>query len=88
LIKEEEPPRLSRRWSSSGAALATLSQQRCTEPAKLTKLLRGELDWGACAFLVVRRTALKDKPLRKEFEGCPDYAEKVRYPRRKALRGI
>jgi WD40 repeat protein/serine/threonine protein kinase len=45
LIKEEEPPRPSRRLSSSGAALAMISQQRRTEPAKLTKLVRGELDW-------------------------------------------
>src|SRR5262249_45722532 len=45
LIKEEEPPPPSRRLSSSGAALATISQQRRTEPAKLTKLVRGELDW-------------------------------------------
>src|SRR6185369_1917278 len=45
MIKEEEPPKPSTRLSDSGAALASISAQRHTEPAKLTKLMRGELDW-------------------------------------------
>src|SRR5262249_58450287 len=45
LIKEEEPPPPSTRLSSSGAALAGISQQRGSAPEKLTKLVRGELDW-------------------------------------------
>jgi WD40 repeat protein/serine/threonine protein kinase len=45
LIKEEEPPTPSTRLSSSGQSLVQISAQRQTEPAKLTKLLRGELDW-------------------------------------------
>src|SRR3954465_11571853 len=45
MIKEEEPPRPSTRLSDSGKALASISAQRHTEPAKLSKLLRGELDW-------------------------------------------
>jgi tetratricopeptide (TPR) repeat protein/serine/threonine protein kinase len=45
LIKEEEPPRPSTRLSDSGEALASISAMRKTEPAKLTKLVRGELDW-------------------------------------------
>src|SRR6185436_19973527 len=45
MIKEEEPPRPSTRLSDSGAALASISAQRHMEPAKLTKLVRGELDW-------------------------------------------
>jgi WD40 repeat protein/serine/threonine protein kinase len=60
LIKEEEPPRPSRRLSSSGAALATISQQRRTEPAKLTKLVRGELDW------IVMKCLEKDRTRRYE----------------------
>src|SRR5262249_5113865 len=44
-IKEEEPPRPSTRLSDSGEALASISANRHTEPAKLTKLVRGELDW-------------------------------------------
>src|ERR1700720_4115296 len=43
LIKEEEPPKPSARLSSSGS-LPSLAAQRHMEPAKLTKLVRGELD--------------------------------------------
>jgi serine/threonine protein kinase len=60
LIKEEEPPRPSRRLSSSGAALATISQQRRTEPAKLTRLVSGELDWIAMKCLEKDRTRRYD----------------------------
>ena len=45
MIKEEEPPRPSTRLCDSGEALASISAQRHTEPAKLAKLVRGELDW-------------------------------------------
>jgi tetratricopeptide (TPR) repeat protein/tRNA A-37 threonylcarbamoyl transferase component Bud32 len=45
MIKEEEPPRPSTRLSDSGEALALISAQRQMEPAKLTRLMRGELDW-------------------------------------------
>jgi eukaryotic-like serine/threonine-protein kinase len=45
MIREEEPPRPSTRLSDSGEALASISAQRHMEPAKLTKLMRGELDW-------------------------------------------
>jgi serine/threonine protein kinase len=44
LIKEEEPPRPSARLSGS-ATLPSLAAQRHLEPVKLTKLVRGELDW-------------------------------------------
>jgi WD40 repeat protein len=45
MIKEEEPPKPSTRLNDSGAALASISAQRQTEPARLAKLVRGELDW-------------------------------------------
>ena len=45
LIKEEEPQKPSTRLSESGDALASISAMRKTEPAKLTKLMRGDLDW-------------------------------------------
>src|SRR5207302_7626440 len=45
MIKEEEPQKPSTRLSDSGEALASISANRHTEPAKLTKLVRGELDW-------------------------------------------
>src|SRR5262249_52612344 len=44
IIREEEPPRPSTRLSSS-QALASLAANRQTEPARLTKMVRGELDW-------------------------------------------
>jgi serine/threonine protein kinase/tetratricopeptide (TPR) repeat protein len=46
-IREEEPPRPSTRLSASKDSLASISAQRQTEPAKLTRLVRGELDWVA-----------------------------------------
>src|SRR5438874_10706673 len=60
LIKEEEPPKPSTRLSDSGAALASISAQRHTEPAKLAKLMRGELDW------IVMKTLEKDRNRRYE----------------------
>jgi tetratricopeptide (TPR) repeat protein len=44
LIKEEEPQRPSARLSGSGS-LPTVAAQRQLEPVKLTRLVRGELDW-------------------------------------------
>jgi tetratricopeptide (TPR) repeat protein/serine/threonine protein kinase len=60
LIKEEEPPRPSTRLSDSGEALASISAQRHMEPAKLAKLVRGELDW------IVMKTLEKDRNRRYE----------------------
>jgi serine/threonine protein kinase len=45
MIREEEPPKPSTRLSDSAEALASISANRHMEPAKLTKLVRGELDW-------------------------------------------
>jgi serine/threonine protein kinase len=45
MIKEEEPPKPSTRLSDSGEKLASISVQRHMEPAKLTKLMRGDMDW-------------------------------------------
>jgi serine/threonine protein kinase len=44
-IKEEEPPRPSTRLSHSGDRLVSIAATRGTEPSRLTKLVRGELDW-------------------------------------------
>jgi non-specific serine/threonine protein kinase/serine/threonine-protein kinase len=44
-IKEEEPPKPSTRISHSGDRLASIAATRGTEPARLTRLVRGELDW-------------------------------------------
>ena len=60
MIKEEEPPKPSTRLSDSGEALASISANRHMEPAKLTKLVRGELDW------IVMKTLEKDRNHRYE----------------------
>jgi WD40 repeat protein/serine/threonine protein kinase len=44
-IREVEPPKPSTRLSQSKESLANLAQQRRTDPARLMKELRGELDW-------------------------------------------
>ncbi len=60
MIKEEEPQKPSTRLSDSGEALASISAQRHMEPAKLAKLMRGELDW------IVMKTLEKDRNRRYE----------------------
>ena len=60
MIREEEPPRPSTRLSDSGEALASIAAQRHTEPAKLAKLVRGELDW------IVMKALEKDRNRRYE----------------------
>jgi WD40 repeat protein/serine/threonine protein kinase len=58
-IKEEEPPRPSVRLSSSHN-LPKIAAARKTEPAKLTKLVRGEIDW------IVMKCLEKDRSRRYE----------------------
>jgi serine/threonine protein kinase/tetratricopeptide (TPR) repeat protein len=60
LIREEEPPRPSTRLSESKETLPSISAQRQTEPARLTKLVRGELDW------IVMKALEKDRNRRYE----------------------
>src|SRR5213078_4196781 len=69
MIKEEEPPKPSTRLSDSGEALASISANRHTEPAKLTKLVRGELDW------IVMKTLEKDR--NRRYETAKDFAADV-----------
>jgi serine/threonine protein kinase len=59
LIREEEPPRPSTRLSSSDS-LATIAAQRHTEPARLSKLVRGDLDWITMKALEKDRTRRYD----------------------------
>jgi WD40 repeat protein/serine/threonine protein kinase len=60
IIREEEPPRPSTRLSESKDTLPSISAQRQTEPAKLTRLVRGELDW------IVMKALEKDRNRRYE----------------------
>jgi tetratricopeptide (TPR) repeat protein len=59
IIREEEPPRPSTRLSST-STLPSLAAGRQTEPARLTKLVRGELDW------IVMKSLEKDRARRYE----------------------
>jgi serine/threonine protein kinase/WD40 repeat protein len=44
-IREEEPPRPSARLGDSEEALPAIAARRHTEPARLPKLVHGDLDW-------------------------------------------
>src|SRR5687768_2725838 len=70
MIREEEAPKPSTRLSDSGEALASISAQRHMEPAKLTKLMRGELDW------IVMKALEKDRTRR--YETANGFAADVR----------
>ena len=59
VIREEEPPKPSTQLSTA-EGLPTLAANRGTEPAKLTKLVRGELDW------IVMKALEKDRSRRYE----------------------
>ena len=60
MIRELEPPKPSTRLSESGGSLPSICAQRKTEPARLTKLVRGELDW------IVMKALEKDRSRRYE----------------------
>jgi serine/threonine protein kinase len=59
LVREEETPKPSARLSTS-EALPSIAANRQTEPAKLSRLMRGELDW------VVLKALEKDRARRYE----------------------
>jgi tetratricopeptide (TPR) repeat protein len=59
VIREEEPSKPSTKLSTA-EGLPTLAANRGTEPAKLTTLVRGELDW------IVMRALEKDRSRRYE----------------------
>jgi serine/threonine protein kinase/WD40 repeat protein len=59
VIREQEPSRPSTKLSTA-EGLPTLAANRGTEPAKLTKLVRGELDW------IVMKALEKDRNRRYE----------------------
>jgi serine/threonine protein kinase/Flp pilus assembly protein TadD len=69
LIREDDPPKPSTRLSDSGETLASISAQRHMEPAKLTKLVRGELDW------IVMKSLEKDR--NRRYESASAFAADV-----------
>ncbi len=60
ILREEEPPKPSTRLSASGERLPSIAARRKTEPAKLSRLVRGELDW------IVMKALEKDRTRRYE----------------------
>ena len=62
-IKEEEPPKPSTRLSGSGYRLASIAAVRGTEPARLTRAVRGDLDW------IVMKALEKSRARRYESPG-------------------
>jgi eukaryotic-like serine/threonine-protein kinase len=62
IIREDEIPTLSNRLSTT-AGLPAIAANRGLEPAKLTKLVRGELDW------IVMKALEKDRSRRYETAG-------------------
>ncbi len=69
-IREEEPTRPSTRLSESKDALPSISAQRRMEPARLTKLIRGDLDW------IVMKSLEKDRTRR--YETATGFARDIR----------
>src|SRR5262249_40672069 len=69
VIREEEPPRPSTRRAESKDSLPSISAQRRTEPAKLTRLVRGDLDWIAMRAL--------DKDRNRRYETANAFAADV-----------
>ena len=59
-IREEDPPKPSTRLSEARATLPSISAQRQTDPARLARLMRGELDW------IVMKALEKDRARRYE----------------------
>ena len=67
-IREEEAPSLSVRLSKT-EQLAEIATCRRTEPAKLTRMLRGELDW------ITRKALSKDR--QRRYETANDLARDI-----------
>jgi serine/threonine protein kinase/Flp pilus assembly protein TadD len=59
IIREEEPPRPSARLSTA-EGLPSIAARRRTEPARLSRLVRGDLDW------IVMKCLEKERPRRYE----------------------
>jgi hypothetical protein len=60
VIREEDPPSPSIRLSTLGQAAVTVSAERQSDPKRLCRLLRGELDW------IVMKALEKDRTRRYE----------------------
>ena len=95
-IREEEPPKPSTRLMESKDTLPIISAERKSEPERLTKLMRGELDWIVMKVLEKDRTRRYDsasavvRDVQRDLDGdvveaCPPSAW---YRLRKIARNI
>ncbi len=93
IVRDEEPPRPSQRLSTSQAK-ASIAATRQSEPAKLSALMKGEIDWIVMKALEKDRTRRYDtanglaKDIQRYLDGdsveaCPPT---LRYRMRKAYR--
>jgi len=69
IIRDEEPARPSTRISTLGPAAVTVSVNRRTDPKRLSRLCRGELDW------IVMKALEKDR--NRRYETANDLAMDV-----------
>jgi serine/threonine protein kinase len=69
IIREEEPARPSTRLSTQGQAASTASANRRSDPRRLSRLLRGELDW------IVMKALEKDR--NRRYESASAFAADV-----------
>ncbi len=77
LIKEEEPSKPSTKLGSS-ASLTSVAAQRSLEPAQLTRLVRGDLDW------IVMKSLEKER--NRRYTTTSAFAEDIeRYLRNEAI---
>jgi serine/threonine protein kinase/tetratricopeptide (TPR) repeat protein/WD40 repeat protein len=70
IIREEEPPRPSKRVSSLGETLTAVSARGQTDPRRLGQLFKGELDW------IVMKALEKDR--NRRYETASGFAADVR----------
>jgi tetratricopeptide (TPR) repeat protein len=74
IIREEEPARPSTRISTLGQAASTVSSNRQSDPIRLSRLFRGELDW------IVMKALEKDR--NRRYETASAFAADVQRYRR------
>jgi serine/threonine protein kinase/Flp pilus assembly protein TadD len=70
IIREDEPPKPSTRISTAEAA-PSIAAQRQTEPARLARLVRGELDW------IVMKALEKDR--NRRYETATGFARDIEH---------
>jgi hypothetical protein len=69
ILREEEPPPPSTRLSTVGQLATTISERRASDPRRLSRLLRGELDW------IVMKALEKDR--NRRYESASAFAADV-----------